>query len=430
VPVSRAHEHPTVHLWIAEVGGSLRPRQLTFGDSDNRFPKWSPHRNLIAFLSDRDARGTRRLYLLDLDSGEVRDARATATQAVQSFAWSPDAAHIAFTSADDPSPQETLRQESRDDARVDGEYWRHARLRIVRIASNAVTTVVRTNRHVGAFAWSPDGTTLAYNAWQAPASEFENLPTTIERVAVSGGEPAVVCRCEAAVSDIMWSPDGTALLWVAGVSSRTPSSRAIFKVAAAGGSPEHFAFGDGNCALRLQPVSRSLDAIAVVGEGAGTQLYYVDYDQATVRLWYSALSTQGGDFIESSVVVDADAYASLALSYGAGSQPWEVWTGRATIRRAAPPVASATSHNRALTRCDFGRQELFTWTAADGLSLEGVLITPTRFSRGTPPPMVVVAHGGPYDRWGPGFHLGWLDWGQWLATDGYAVLLPNPRGGF
>jgi dipeptidyl aminopeptidase/acylaminoacyl peptidase len=45
-------------------------------------------------------------------------------------------------------------------------------------------------------------------------------------------------------------------------------------------------------------------------------------------------------------------------------------------------------------------------------------------------PTVVLAHGGPYARWGQGFNLSPLNWAQWLALAGYAVLLPNPRGGF
>jgi dipeptidyl aminopeptidase/acylaminoacyl peptidase len=44
-------------------------------------------------------------------------------------------------------------------------------------------------------------------------------------------------------------------------------------------------------------------------------------------------------------------------------------------------------------------------------------------------PTVVLVHGGPYGRWGHSFHLGWGDWAQWLALAGYAVLMPNPRGG-
>ena len=42
---------------------------------------------------------------------------------------------------------------------------------------------------------------------------------------------------------------------------------------------------------------------------------------------------------------------------------------------------------------------------------------------------MTLVHGGPYGRSADALHLSWSRWGQWLATVGYAVLLPNPRGG-
>jgi hypothetical protein len=42
---------------------------------------------------------------------------------------------------------------------------------------------------------------------------------------------------------------------------------------------------------------------------------------------------------------------------------------------------------------------------------------------------VVLPHGGPYGRSGRTLHARVLDWGQWLATAGHNVLLPNYRGG-
>jgi hypothetical protein len=42
---------------------------------------------------------------------------------------------------------------------------------------------------------------------------------------------------------------------------------------------------------------------------------------------------------------------------------------------------------------------------------------------------VTLVHGGPYDRHADRLMLGWDPSGQWLATAGYAVFLPNQRGG-
>ncbi len=68
------------------------------------------------------------------------------------------------------------------------------------------------------------------------------------------------------------------------------------------------------------------------------------------------------------------------------------------------------------------------WTAPDGLRIEGVLIYPAEYEEGKRYPLITHIHGGPTWQWLMRFMGGWHDWGQWLAAQGYAVLLPNPRG--
>ena len=47
-----------------------------------------------------------------------------------------------------------------------------------------------------------------------------------------------------------------------------------------------------------------------------------------------------------------------------------------------------------------------------------------------PFPLITLVHGGPDDRHTDEFNGGSFPPGQWLATAGYAVFLPNPRGGW
>jgi dipeptidyl aminopeptidase/acylaminoacyl peptidase len=42
--------------------------------------------------------------------------------------------------------------------------------------------------------------------------------------------------------------------------------------------------------------------------------------------------------------------------------------------------------------------------------------------------LITIVHGGPEWSWWLGWQASWHDWGQILASNGYAVLLPNPRG--
>jgi len=72
-----------------------------------------------------------------------------------------------------------------------------------------------------------------------------------------------------------------------------------------------------------------------------------------------------------------------------------------------------------------GEWQARTWSAQDGLEIEGLLLVPQEGE--APYPLVVFVHGGPTGAWSWSFlPAGWN--GPLLAQEGYAVLLPNPRG--
>ena len=91
------------------------------------------------------------------------------------------------------------------------------------------------------------------------------------------------------------------------------------------------------------------------------------------------------------------------------------------------------SHRRQNTPPDdvaWGTQERLRYRARDGLELDGLLVLPLGKSRHDGPfPLVTLVHGGPYDRWADDLQLHWVPSAQWLAHQGIAAFLPNPRGG-
>ncbi|MEV4286217.1 hypothetical protein AB0K40_12015 [Nonomuraea bangladeshensis] len=77
-----------------------------------------------------------------------------------------------------------------------------------------------------------------------------------------------------------------------------------------------------------------------------------------------------------------------------------------------------------------GAQERLSYGAKDGLDLDGLLVLPPGKSREDGPfSLVTIVHGGPYARWADQLLLHHYEPAQWLAADGHAVFLPNPRGG-
>ena len=73
--------------------------------------------------------------------------------------------------------------------------------------------------------------------------------------------------------------------------------------------------------------------------------------------------------------------------------------------------------------------EKVSWASSrDGQRIYGVLIKPAARSLTAPTKTVVLAHGGPHESWSAAWQGSWIDWAQMLASHGYVVLLPNPRG--
>lgn len=433
-PWSKKEEHKISTIWIASTDHAGESRQFTAGEAHNQHPRWSPDGKQLAFLSDRAKRGTTQLYLIDTDGGEARALTSIKnTKSVEDFAWSPGGEQLAFTSADEPPEEDEKKEKERDDTRVYGEKWPYARLRLLSLATKEVTTVVAGERHIANFTWHPQGTEMAYVVQQTPDLESQAYEVVIERMAIAGGEPQIVCHFPCAVYSLTWSQDGSTLFFLASVAKKSQSSSAIYAVPAQGGEPKRIAYGEISCAAEMRAIQQASSLTVLVAEGLGSRIdLLIPESGEMVTLLDGMNGEQAVEYDSWDAQYNADGKLMVAVVCSAGNQPWEVWAGQEQTRQSgkAITIQQISAHQRQFADISFGKQEPFFWTASDGLALDGILIRPPEETGASPSPMIVLVHGGPYGRWGQQIHSHPLDWGQWLALAGYVVLMPNPRGGF
>jgi dipeptidyl aminopeptidase/acylaminoacyl peptidase len=266
---------------------------------------------------------------------------------------------------------------------------------------------------------------------QVPGVSGMEHELTIERIAVAGGEPHVVCRFPCWIHSLAWSNDGKTLLFVAPVNRTSQSSYAVYAVPAQGGEPRRIALGDESCAGGLRQPRGSARAVVSAGAGLETRLCLLDPTTGTLETTYPATEKdRESDLGAWDARPLADGGVVMAVARSTGPEPWEVWAGGAEDAGQTGTLRAISSHQDALAGIVWGRQEALTWTAPDGWELDGLLVRPPGDAGEGALPTVVLVHGGPYGRWSPGFNLGWSNWAQWLALAGYAVLMPNPRGGY
>jgi dipeptidyl aminopeptidase/acylaminoacyl peptidase len=393
----------------------LAPVKLTAGTAQDHSPRWDSRGDALYFLSDRQNPGTSQIYRIKPTGGEAEVVSnwETSVAAVQPVPATP---LLAFLAVDPETHATKQRKEARDDAEVYGEHWAPHRLRLLEVDTETIETVDGLgDRHIAEVAPSPTGVQLAVLAWPTP--ELDNAYRCAEILVVDVGSHQVrpVCQLPAGGEQLGWGGDGNLVF----LAHRLPDQRggkAMFAVDAAGGVPRRLGDDLAACPVALAAVGG--EPLVLFADGLDSWIGRLDLVSGTVdhetalpgAAW--SLSTSAGS-------------ATVAVARSLPADRGNVWAGRVgqTLRR-------LTDLNPQLSTVAWGPQERLSWNAPDGLEIDGLLILPVGAERGDGPfPLVTLVHGGPYRRYADALQLDWNQWGQWLAMAGYAVFLPNPRGG-
>ncbi|WP_329047084.1 prolyl oligopeptidase family serine peptidase [Amycolatopsis sp. NBC_01488] len=423
-PVGRVGEFPVTGLWLAPADGSAAPRELAAGAAENHSPRWAADSGSVFFRSDRARRGTAQLYRVGLHGGEPE--RLTGAAGVSGFAPLPGAESVVVIAPDpedqagdprvrmvrpggDGSPRPSGEPEGRPDPPGSSRVWdtqaRPDRLWRLDLRTSAVSPLGDLgDRHVREVAVRPDGTALAVITWSCADREPGVFEPGLHLVDPATGETRDLAAPAVEASSPVWWHDGTG--WHLAYLGLTPpglvGGTAIFDGA------ENLTAGLSSCPTELVQVDGGLPLV-LFADGLDTIIRRLD-----------ATFTEVAGVQGTALTASRDG-ETVALVRSTGTEPDEVHAG--------PPHALVRV-GRTAPNHQWGTQHRLNYRAADGLDLDGLLVLPPgRTASDGPFPLVTLVHGGPHDRYADRFHLGWYPSGQWLAAAGFAVFLPNARGG-
>jgi dipeptidyl aminopeptidase/acylaminoacyl peptidase len=402
-------------------------RVLTFGPNTDRSPQYSPDGRSIAFLSDRHAAGDFQLYLLDPTTGGVRSTTPVAGW-VEYFRWSPDGTCIllgvAGHGADVAGGQGAITSQHKAQVQPswmpkvevgdEEHHWRRAWVYEVQTGQARQASPAHLN--VWEASWCGNRA-LALIASEGP-SEGLWYQARLHWLDLTDGHMRPLHVPEYQLGWPAASPSGRHLAVVEGIcSDRWIVAGDLLVINAASAQVQRL---DTHGVDITYCEWRSDETLLLAGHrGFDTVVGLYAVGGAFQEVWISREITVAGKYVTVS---------------GIGSAGDCLLIGEGFLR--APEIGrlrqghyeTVKSFDRGYRDCAQAIREVecVTWTAPDGLEIQGWLLKP----HGDPPhPLILDIHGGPVFHWRPRW-LGRANaWHTLMLVErGFAVFFPNPRG--
>lgn len=397
------------------------PKRVTAGaggDYAEHDISWSPDSARLAFLSDRDKPGQLELYVADAGGWQAR-RMTNLVGFLSGPQWSPDGTRLALLFTENAVRTAGPTQPTAADAGVVEEHVYEQRLAVVDLASQGVRQLSPPDLYVYEYDWSPDGKTFAATA--AHGSGDDNwFVAQLYTVDASTGEMKSILKPSTQIAEPRFSPDGRQIAFIGGLMSDEGNTGGdIYLIPAAGGEARDLTPGMKASAswLAWQPAPNQILFTELVKGLSGV----ATLDTATGKV--TTLWTGPETFTKESVVslsVSRDRRTTAVVRHSFARPP-EVWAG------AVGAWKQLTRVNEDL-RPAWGEAKSLEWRS-DDFDVQGWLLYPQNFDPARKYPLVVVVHGGPASqltpRWGSGLGLPLS-----LATNGYFLFFPNPRGSY
>ncbi len=414
----------TSQIWRCDVDGR-NGRQMTRAGKQNTGACWSPDSTQIAFVSDRN--GAPGLFLMPANEiGEARELTSRRS-GIGQIAWSPDGTQIAYTSsvdpdnptdeAPDPEAPPSVRVTRRLDYKEDGRgYLNNKRMQVfvIDVTSGEVSMVTQEAVDHYLPQWSPDGKTLAVGMLVGP------IHSQLALVDLTTRESNVITPRDGLVEIWSWSPNGNYVLY-AFDEERSGQSDFYVYDRHSGASrrltgDSQVVPGSGYIGLDGQSSPVWLDdqrALFTGTHASASGLYTISLNDGAVEKLHGWEANLIGLSVD-----DARHYAVQSLTSFETTGEISVYdlrTGKADI---------ITHHNASLLESHPPAQYERFEVQRGEYTIESWLLKPANFDPSRKYPVVLDIHGGPQWYFGHSFYP--IE--QVLATNGFLVIVTNPRG--
>jgi dipeptidyl aminopeptidase/acylaminoacyl peptidase len=424
--LERLEGHPHGRIFLVPADGSAEARMITHGPNDDGAARWSPDGRTLTFLSDRKEAGKVQLFALELDAiGEGRQLTAFEDGIAEQYAWSPDGSRLLVIVAGPDAEQSDAVGSGTVGGDRDLPPWipevgsserlelARRRLVVLDVATGVDEPAGPEGLNVWEAAWCGDDRIVAI----VSEGPFEDdwYGARLSLIVPATRTARTLRESDVQLGVVSGSPDGSVVAVVEAVcSDRLVVAGDLFLIDPSDGEARLVDTAGGDVAAAAWADEGRLAVTAI--RGLDTVVLDVDAETATARERWSTPEACGALFVAPPIPLE-DGFAITTESW---RRPTDlVAIGGTGERRSLAGSGHAGSD---LVTSWIGDRRRLSWTAPDGLEIEGLLTLPEGDG---PFPLILAVHGGPvwaYQDFWPGVFTGLL------TARGYAVLQPNPRG--
>jgi dipeptidyl aminopeptidase/acylaminoacyl peptidase len=381
--------------------------------------EWAPDGRTISFLAKRGEEEFKSIYAISVDGGEARRI-VQHTADISAYSWSPDGARLAFLATEQKDPDREALEDKGFAAQVFEEDIHPVRIWIAAVSSTEVASEAKMLDLEGSASelrWGPIGNRLAVAIAPTPLIDDHYMRRRVHVVDADTGSTLVQLDNPGKLGVVAWSPDGEHLAMVSAEDLNDPKEGRLMIAPASGGELRDLVPGlEGDVVSFTFRDNQKI--VYIAHSGVESYVAEVGFDGRGSR----TLIEPGGP-IWRWISIDRGSERA-AIRADSPVHPDEVFSWSMT--RSTPK--RVTDSNPWLAELELAKQEVVTYSARDGLQIEGLLIRPHGEKEGQRYPLILVVHGGPESHYSNGWITRYSSPGQFAATAGYAVFYPNYRG--
>jgi dipeptidyl aminopeptidase/acylaminoacyl peptidase len=412
-------------LCLARTDGG-RNLQLTRGDASASGPQFSADSRFVYFRSKRGE--STNIWRIPVDGGEAEQVTKW-DGSIATFAVSPNGARLAFAGRKKDEAKEKAKKQKMDFRIVNEDDENHA-LWVVALedglAKGDPKELLNADEEVTEIEWSPDSSRIAAVV-QSSALADRWTDADLREIDLSTGAAEMRGGERRGVQNPRYSPDGGSLafLWAPRPAKWAGACKVAVLESETGiihDLPD----------TKPDECGRGTSLLGWTGDGG--KLVYTAVDRTR-----SALRTMALDGQQETLYAPAkgamSGYGGSARLDAEGKRiGFALETADDAPEAHLLEIGSATPKklsevNGDLPNPPLGRTEVVRWKSPDGQEVEGLLTYPAGYQSGRRCPLVLNIHGGPMGVFQETFigARGLYPIAA-FASEGFAILRPNPRG--